>query len=265
MTLRVVWRLAAIDIMTDLQYRGAFFLYVVAAVLTPVISLLVWLAISSQGVHLPYSHSQLVTYYLLLCIVSVLTSTWLGPFLAEVIRLGDLSAWLLRPAPYITAMIANNIGEKIVKFPFLLGLVGFVALLFHGEMRLPADPVTWLLFLLSLPGAAAIAFLLDFIAGSLAFWVQDVRGLLRIKLLAAGFLAGQFVPLALFPPALHPFLAVQPFRFTISFPIEILMGQVHGSPLLLGFALEAGYCLALWALYRLEWHIGLRSYGASGA
>jgi ABC-2 type transport system permease protein len=143
--------------------------------------------------------------------------------------------------------------------------VGLLALFFRADLRLPANPGTWLLFTLSLPMAAAVAFLLDFVIGSLAFWIDDVRGLVRVKMLVGAFLAGQFVPLALFPPSLAGFLEVQPFRYTLSFPLEVLTGSLTPAALARGFAWQAGYLLGLSALYRLIWRNGLRAYAASGA
>lgn len=265
MTWRVLRRMIAMDIMQTLEYRGAFLLYMVGLIATPVVSLLVWLAVSSGSHGLPFNRQQFVTYYLLLSIASMVTSVWLGPWVAENIRLGGLSPWLLRPAPYILNQVANNVGEKIVKFPLLLPLVALMGFAFRGDLRLPTHPWAWVLFTLCLPLAATVAFLLDFTLGSLAFWVHDVRGLLRVKYLLSGFLAGQFVPLALFPPALRGMLDVQPFRYTLSFPLEVVTGSLSPTGVVLGFAWQLGYCLALWAVYRVEWHFGLCAYGAAGA
>jgi ABC-2 type transport system permease protein len=255
----------AMDVMQTLEYRAAFLLYMVGLVATPVISLLVWLAVSSGAHGLPFNRQQFVTYYLLLSIASMVTSVWLGPYLAENIRLGGLSPWLLRPAPFILNQIANNIGEKVIKLPLLLPLVGVLALAFRADLRLPTDPLAWILFTLCLPLSATVAFLLDFTFGSLAFWVHDVRGLLRVKYLLSGFLAGQFVPLALFPSAFRGLLDVQPFRYTLSFPLEVVTGSLSRTEVMHGFVWQVSYCIALWALYRVEWHFGLRAYGASGA
>jgi ABC-2 type transport system permease protein len=234
-------------------------------VAVPIVSLLVWLTVSAQGVRLPYSRGQFVTYFVLLSVASMLTGTWLAEYVAETIRLGRLSAWLLRPAPFIAHDVGNNIGEKVIKLPLLLPLVGLVAVLFRADLRLPASPVAWLLFALSLPLAAAIAFLIDFVIGSLAFWVQDVRGVIRLKTLVGAFLSGQVVPLALFPPGLSGFLGAQPFRYTLSFPLEVVMGRLSPAALAQGFAWQVAYCLGLWACYRLLWRAGLRSYAATGA
>ncbi len=251
------------NVMLTIEYRGEFVIFMINTLLGPLISLLVWLTVSEQGVHLPYDRDQFITYYLLLSLVSMLTATWLGGYLAATIRQGDLSPWLLRPAPYIVTQIGNNIGEKLVKLMLLCPMVALVALFFRAS--LPTDPRAWLLFALSLPLAAAVAFLLDFVIGSLAFWIQDVWGLIRVKVLIGGFLAGQWVPLALFPARFRGFLQVQPFRYTLSFPLEVLTGHLSVTALLYGFAWQVGYCVSLWVCYRLLWHYGLRAYAATGA
>ncbi len=265
MTWRVLGRLIAIDVMQTLEYRGAFLLYMVGLMATPVVSLLVWLAVSAHAHNLPFHRQQFVTYYLLLAVASMITSVWLAPWLAETIRLGGLSPWLLRPPPYILNQIANNIGEKIVKLPILLPLVAIMGFAFRADLRLPTEPISWLLFVVCLPLSASVAFLLDFTLGSLAFWLHDIRGLARVKYLLSIFLAGQLVPLALFPAAFRGVLQVQPFRYTLSFPLEVVTGTLSPAQTVQGFAWQIGYAVALWAVYRMEWHFGLRAYGASGA
>ena len=265
MTPGVLRQLVSMNVQVSLTYRASMLLYMVSTVFGPVVALFVWLTVSEQGVALPYSRDQFVTYYLLLSFVSMITGTWLAEYVAEHIRLGSLSPWLLRPAPFIAHDIGNNIGEKVVKLPLLLPLVGIVALLFRDDLRLPADPVAWLGFGLALVPAAAIAFLLDFVLGSLAFWIEDVRGLIRVKNLVGAFLAGRFLPLALFPAAARGLLEAQPFRYTVSFPLEVLTGHLAPDALAHGFAWAIGYCVGLWACYRVIWHFGLRSYTASGA
>ncbi len=253
------------NVMTAVEYRGAYFVFMLDAVLVPIISLLVWLTVSEAGVQLPYSRSQFVTYYVLLSIVSMLTGTWLGEYLAQDIRLGGLSRWLVPPGSGIAYYATNNAGEKVMKLPLLLPLVALTALLFRGDLRLPADPISWLLFITSLPLAAVVSFLIQFDLGSLAFWIQDANGLLRATGLIGTFLAGKLIPLALFPHSFAGFLDAQPFRYTASFPLEILTGGLARSALAEGFAWQIGYCAGLWLCYRLHWHYGLRSYSAVGA
>ena len=94
--------------------------------------------------------------------------------------------------------------------------------------------------------------------------ITDVGGLFRLKTLASGLLAGQFLPLAFFPPAFGSFMEAQPFRYTLSFPLELLTGSLGPAAITRGFGWQIGYCVSLWAIYRTLWHYGLRSYEATG-
>jgi ABC-2 type transport system permease protein len=247
-----------------MAYRGAFFLLMLSTGLTPVISLLVWLTVGAQGVRLPYDRGQFVTYFLLLAVVSMLTASWIAQYTAADIRQGKLSPDLLQPANPILYGIGNNIGEKIVKLPLLLPVVAVAALTLKG-LRVPASPVRWLEFAAAVLLAAVIRFLMDYATGLLAFWISDVEGLVRVRDLAAGLLAGQVVPLALFPSSLEPWLRVQPFRYMLSFPLELVTRDIPPGEVAVGFALAAGWLLVFYAAYRLLWTRGLRSYSAAGA
>jgi ABC-2 type transport system permease protein len=252
------------NVSMTLAYRGAFFVLMVATVIYPLISLLIWLTVAEYSTGLPLDRSQFVTYYVLLGLTSMLTDAWIAPYVADDIRLGTLSPWLLRPAPVMLGQLANNLGEKVVKLPLILPLSAMTALLFWSDLRLPTDPVAWALYLLCLPLAGATQFLLDYAIGSLAFWLQDVRGLHRVKELVGALLAGRYVPLALFPAWAGPALEAQPFRYTLSFPLEVLTGALGPEALLRGFAWQALYPLGLALLCRLIWRRGLKAYAASG-
>jgi ABC-2 type transport system permease protein len=112
--------------------------------------------------------------------------------------------------------------------------------------------------------AAAVSFLLDFLLGLTAFWIQDIDGLIQAKALVGSFLAGQVIPLAFFPSEFSAFLQFQPFRYTLSFPLEIVLGDLSKTQMILGFACQAGYCVLLWLAYRIVWSRGLRQYSSVG-
>ena len=112
-SLRVIRRLIAIDLSTAMVYRVAFLLFMVSAVLGPAISLVVWRAALASGAELPVDAEYLTTYFVLLAVVSMLTSSWISGFLAEEIRDGKLSKWLVRPGSTHFNGIANNMSEKI--------------------------------------------------------------------------------------------------------------------------------------------------------
>jgi len=265
-TVRVVWRETAIEVMRSMEYRAFFAIYMADTLLVPLISLAVWLRVRESATRgLPFDRSQLVTYYLLLGLVNMLTSAWLGSYLAKNIRLGTLSPKLLRPVSPLTFYAGNNLGEKVVKLLMMGPMVLVVALLFRADVRLPADAGTWLVFVWTLAAAIAVSFLVDVVMGSLAFWIQDVTGIANFKDLAQRFLSGRLVPLAFFPASLAGLLEAQPFRYTLSFPLEVVTGTLDSAALVRGLAWQAAWCIGLYALYRMLWRYGLRVYGAVGA
>ncbi len=73
------------------------------------------------------------------------------------------------------------------------------------------------------------------------------------------------MPLALFPRGLSGFLDAQPFRYTLSFPVEILTGSLPDAGLAQGLAWQTAYCVLLGLTYHLLWHRGLRLYTATGS
>jgi ABC-2 type transport system permease protein len=263
--MRLLLQFARANVMLTLEYRAGFLVYMLNIVAGPTIALLVWLAVQSHAVQaLPLDRSQLVTYFILMAVVSMLTDTWIGFYVAADIRSGDLAKFLMWPAPPMAHGIGNNAGEKIVKLVLLLPLVVLVGFVFRDDIRLPLDPARWLLFLVALVLAAALNFLLDYLIGSLAFFVQDVSGIATLNRLVEGLLAGRFVPLVLFPTALTPLLDVQPWRFLLSFPLEILTLDLSPGAVARGLALQLGYLAALALAHRILWRRGLRAFAATG-
>jgi ABC-2 type transport system permease protein len=264
-TLRVIRRLLVIDLSMALMYRVEFVMFMISTVLGPGISLLVWRAALANGAALPVDAAYLTTYFVLLGVVSMLTSSWDSGFLAEEIRLGHLSKWLIRPGSTHLNTIANNLSEKLIKAVPLAPMVAALWWLFRDAVALPAEPARWLLFAVSVVAAAAMVFALDIIVGALAFWVDDITGIDRARDLLMMIFRGQLVPLALMPAWSQGFIDVQPFRFTLSFSLELLLGGLSTAEVATGMALQLAYpaltvVAAIWI-----WRRGLRAYAAVGA
>jgi len=71
-------------------------------------------------------------------------------------------------------------------------------------------------------------------------------------------------PVALLPDALQVMAKLLPYRYMISFPVEVITGQLDGAELLTGFALQIGWLVVALAIYRFLWRRGVRRYTAIG-
>ncbi|MGB3305298.1 MAG: ABC-2 family transporter protein [Thermomicrobiales bacterium] len=262
---RLIRRLVAIDMSVSLAYRGDVIFRMLNTVLGPLVSVLIWRAALASGAQLPVDGTYLTSYFVLLGAVSMLTSSWLSGFLADMIRNGALSIWLARPGSLLYGMLANNLAEKGFKSLVLTPMILVFGWFLRGSVNLAAPLSHWMLLAISVVLAAVIIFALDMVIGSLAFWIDDVSGVQRGHMLVGMVLAGQVVPLALMPAWASGFVNLQPFRFTISFPLEIIVGDLSQHELVVGFAAQLCYVVLFVVLARWIWRRGQRSYSAFGA
>lgn len=246
------------------HYRWWLLAMQASVIMIPLISLLVWRGAIAYGEEPPVTRDYLTTYLVLVSLVTMLTSSWTARFLAESIRLGHLSAWLIRPCSTHLAAAANNVSEKIAKIITLLPLAAVVAMPFHDDIRLPTNPGRWLLFAWTLAMGATMAFSLDIIVGALAFWWQDVTAVDRLRQLVTLFLSGALIPLTVMPTAWGPFLEGQPFGYIVAFPIQTLLATSFTS-LRIGLAVQAAWALLSLGAARVVWIRGLRRYSGAGA
>lgn len=266
-------RLVRFNIEVTFVYRGDFMIMQLGNLIIPITSLLVWQAVLATGASLPVSGRYLVAYFVLVAIVEMLASTWTAFFLADSIRGGSLNQWLVRPTSTHVNGIANNLGEKLVKIIFLMPFV-LATMLILDRLRIggqgigyPHDPARWIAFGFAVIFAAAIRFTLDVLIGSLAFWFEDVQGFLRVSAVVVPVLSGAVVPLALMPAAWATVTQVQPFRFMLAYPMDVLLSDAGWtrSQLITGFGLQLGWLAIFVVLAVLVWRRGLRSYSAVGA
>lgn len=262
---RLLRRMIAINMAQTLAYRGDFVFYMLSIVLGPLLSVLIWRAALASGAELPVDGTYLTSYFVLLGVVSMLTSSWLSGFMADSIRNGELSIWLARPGSYLYGVAANNIAEKAFKLVVLLPMVLIFGLAFRDAVDLSAPAWRWAVAASSIGFGACITFSLDVIEGSLGFWLEDISGLIRTRQLVVLVLAGQLVPLALMPGWAQGFMEVQPFRYILSFPLELIVGDLTRADIATGLALQVGYTALFILGARAVWSRGKRSYSAVGA
>lgn len=251
------------NLTVTLTNRAWVVLLQLGAVAPPVVSLLVWTGAIAQGATPPVPADRIVTWFVLVAVVSMVTSSWTASFLAEDIRTGGLSIWLVRPCPALAHLVANNLAEKTVKIVVLLPMVAVLGLVFRHQVHVPADPSLWAAALGALVCAAILAFVLDVLVGCLAFWFEDVEGVQGIVTLAQRLLSGAVVPLMLLPADVQDAVRFQPFRFTLAFPLEVLTGS--GTAARADWLAMLGWTGASLAVLALVWARGVRRYEAAGA
>jgi ABC-2 type transport system permease protein len=246
-----------------IEYRASILIYMLSAT-SPLVSLAVWLSLAADGPVGSYSSSDFVAYYLAVILVRQLSGAWVAFELDNQIREGTLSPKLLKPINPIHDFIAVNLADKVFRLPIVLIPVVAAAVLVPG-VRYDLRPLTLLYFTLSLALAWLSIYFTQYCIGLLSFWMSHALAVNDLWFGIRMMLSGNLAPLDLFPAPIPQISVYLPFRYTLSFPVEIILGRVGGDQLWFGFAIQGFWLLATIGVYRLLWVRGLRDYSAFGA
>ena len=250
---------------TMLAYRASLLIWMIGQVLEPLVYLIVWsiVANASGGSVGGYSTSDFAAYFILLMLVNQVTYTWIMYEFEWRIREGLLSVALLKPVHPIHSDIADNISSKLITTPFMILVAVVLVFVFHPTISTGAWAIA--LFFPALLLAFAIRFLLEWTLAQSAFWTTRVGAVNQIYFVLMLFLSGQFAPLSLLPFPVQVAAYVLPFRWLISYPIELVSGQLALSEAFIGLGAQVAWLLASYFLLRIVWRAGVKIYSAVGA
>ena len=262
-TVYVAFLRAALGV--SIMYRAQLVIWILTG-LFPLLMMAVWITISQenpQGTVGNFDQTAFISYYLAVTVIRRLCGVWIIWDLDEDIRMGMLSAKLLRPIDPGHNYFAMSLTDKPVEMAFVLPPILLAMWWFGAEYDLSAVNV----FLVSLTifGAICIEFCVSMLIGALGFWITQVLSLIQVWFYLRAFFSGWIIPLALFPDSFQAFLFYMPFRYTLSLPIEILMGQLSGPDIMNGLALQWGWVVLFFIGYRLLWRKGISRFSAVGA
>jgi ABC-2 type transport system permease protein len=252
-------------IATMLQYRASLVIWLIGNVLEPLIYLVVWTTVSrsTSGTVGGYGTRDFAAYYIVLMLVNQMTFSWVMYEFDYRIREGTFSADLLHPIHPIHADIAENLSSKAVSLPFMIAAAAGLTLLFH-----PAFNFSWAAaaaFVPALVLAFLVRFLVDWTVALAAFWTTRVTAINQIHYMAVLFFSGQIAPLTVLPRPLQIVANILPFRWTVGFPVELLLGRLTAAQIGTGLAIQAAWLLAGTLLVKYAWRVSVKRYSAVGA
>jgi viologen exporter family transport system permease protein len=131
---------------------------------------------------------QTITYILLARLLAPLVETRIIFYFGWMLRNGQVAVEMTRPVDMQLRMIVETFGElgafALRRVPLFL-----LAWWFFG-LHVPADPLVWGAFFVSLVLGEIVLFLFDWMFASLAFYVTETWGLSVVRIGVASFLSG---------------------------------------------------------------------------
>lgn len=255
-TIRIAWS-------KQLAYKFNFVLLVLGPVLVFFfIRYNLWSAIyqiegitTLQG----YRFQEMLAYQVWVMIVGFLGLGFNGMNLAEDIRLGRISAYLIYPFGFWQFHACSFLAfEWIQLLVSAVTLTGVAAM--HWVQLSPGPLLQGLAFCFCV---ALFWFQINFMIGILAFWLEETWVLRVMMVTLTQFFSGALIPLELFPNWLRQILNLLPFPYLTWVPVKVFMGQYTGD------LIQAFGLILLWAALAFGcsawlWRRGLKAYTAAG-
>jgi len=248
-----------------LQYRASLAIWMISHVLEPLVYLIVWSTVStsSGGKVGDYTTSTFAAYFIILMLVNHVNYTWIMYEFEYRIRQGILSFALLKPIHPIHSDIADNLSSKLITFPFMLLIALGLAAIFHPVFSPPLWAIAAFVPVIML--AFFVRFFLEWALAQAAFWTTRVSAINQSYYVLVLFLSGQMAPLTLFPRPIQAIAAILPFRWMISFPVELLLGRITPDEVLIGIGAQTIWVILGFIMVHVMWRMGVRIYSAVGA
>jgi len=253
-----------ISLAVMLQYRASGVIWMLGAIIDPVIFLVVWstAARSAGGRVGDMDPHDVAAYYIVLMLVSHLTFSWIHEVFQYRIQFGSLGFELLRPMHPIRADIADNLAYKVVNLAVAIPAAALCWIVFKPRVQ----PEAW-----SLAAAAlavllgfAVRFMLEWSLAMVAFWTTRIMAVNRMYYAISAFTSGRVAPLALLPGPLGALAHALPFYYALGFPVDLALGRLSPEQALRGFVVQAVWLGLGAALISTVWRAAVRRFTAVG-
>lgn len=248
-----------------LTYRGMIIIHAIRIILQPMVLASAWLSIEKTASN-PYSNNDYLLYYLLVPVILNLTDSRIVFKFPMAVRDGTLNRELLKPFPpllgYAIESVANNLIQLLYLIPFTFAAAWFLSdRLTFAHLNI----LTLLLFVGAIIIGGLIRMLVSGCVSLIGFWLEDVT---TLNLIVNGgvwaLLGGMIVPVATFPENIRSIVELLPYRYMLSFPIEIFSGRLPSTEIIRGFAIVFFWIIVFAIIMRSIWKRGLKTYSAYG-
>jgi ABC-2 type transport system permease protein len=253
-----------LNLIVQMEYRVAMFIWMIGLILEPVIYLSVWTTVAEAngGEVGGFTAQGFAAYYIVMLVVQHMTQVWHMWEYDFLIRQGVMSARLLRPLHPFHRDATDNIAYKFFMLVVIVPAIALLALVFHPALAPPG----WALaaFVPALLLAGVLSFVMGWTLALAAFWTTRMVAINQTYFIAMFFFSGQIAPLALMSSFVQAVSVVLPFRYVVAFPIELLLGRLTLAEAAQGFAGQLIWLVIYAGLMRLVWRAGMRRYTAMG-
>lgn len=232
--------------------------YSIRTLIEPLILLIFWQAVAVAN-HTT-DVSSVTIYFISSALIQRFTSSWIGDDLKSKIQTGELSRYLLTPGSAILNFLTFELNLKKRRLLVTIPLTMVLYALFLPHIQYTPHYLQLLALVVAIPCAYSIYFCLRMLIACLAFWFFQISGFEDISNAIGPFLDGSFIPPVFFPQGVATIVKLLPFRYSLSFPLELISFDIPTSEMWWSMGAMLFWTITLIASSYWVWHQGLRKY-----
>lgn len=261
-SLRAIPTMLRIGLAEAVAYRAEIIVWMLTMTM-PLVSLALWSAVADEAPVGRFASRDFTAYFLATLVVRQLTGSWVVWELNQDIKTGTLTRRLLKPIHPVLAYGADNLAAIPLRAAFAAPFA-LILLIATRPERIATDPARIAIFVVSLFGAWLITFFTMVFIGALSFFMESSTSMFDVWLVGFMLLSGYLMPLELFPGWVRTLATALPFRYTLAFPVETVIGLLDEARALRELGIQWLYVAGTAAAALWIFRLGVRRYGAYG-
>jgi ABC-2 type transport system permease protein len=256
--MKLFWEITKLSFRRQLTYRTAAVAGLVTNIFFGLMRAYVLIALyNNQSVVEGLTIQDVITYTGLTQAVIVYLSIFGSYDLMRAVHQGEIANDLLKPMSLFSFWLAQDLGRALVGF-FLRGLTIMIIYAFIFDITYPTSIIQWLALALTLVLSWLISFSYRFLVNLSAFWSPDARGIGRLAFIIVMFFSGFLMPLRFFPDWVQTLAYFTPFPHMLNTVVEIYLGVLTGSSLVLALLAQVAWVIGLVVLCQWVLRLGTR-------
>ena len=262
---RIEWRIAALKngFQDATAYRFEFFLEVFGAAFVPAaIQWVLWYALFKMGGQTlvgGMTYEQMLGYTFTSILFTQIRGGDHDFELAEMIRSGGLSNYLLRPTSVVEFVYIRGLAPKLFITAICLA-IGVVASFFTDAISAPRMIAAIGLAMLG----NIIAYQIGAIIATLAFYWEEAYSMLMVKNMIVQILCGELIPLSMFPASMTWIWKSVPFYLYVFGPTQYALGRWTDAEFVNAIGVACAWIVGLSILTTLSWRLSIKRYLSLG-
>ncbi|MFH1456432.1 MAG: ABC-2 family transporter protein [archaeon] len=248
-----------------LAYRFDFFVHLLLAPISLIVYYFLWKSIfgySGEDVINGFTFTTMISYYVISLVVGYFTWSEVDEWIEWDVRHGYLIRALIQPIKYMARSFYFELGVNLLTIIFQAIPVMIAAFIFLGLEFV--SPLNFILFLVSVALASVLYFLISFMIGLSAFWLNKIDGLIRTKRPLIGFLSGSMIPLTFFPLGMQAVFDYLPFQYVRFVPIGIYLGMFEVNKIWFYLGMQLAWIIVIYLICELIWRQAFKKFSGVG-